>query len=289
MALTKAGKADEAKAVEERIKKIDTQVRSEPFAGRQGKSDRVVLVELFTGAQCPPCVAADLAFDALGKTFKPAEVVRLQYHLHIPGPDPLTNPDSEARAKFYGGAIEGTPTVLLNGRPGPGGGGSVFEAQDSYDAFSAALRALLDEPAKAKLKASAVQKGSKIEIVAEVADLDKPGEQVKLRLALVEETVNYTGGNKLSAHHHVVRALPGGAAGLVLKGKTGKQTALVDLDELRKDLKKYLEDFAREDKDNEFPSKERPLDLKNLRVIAFVQDDRSKEVLQAVQVEVRAE
>ena len=42
-----------------------------PFAGRKGKSDRAVLVELFTGAQCPPCVAADMAFDALPQTYKP--------------------------------------------------------------------------------------------------------------------------------------------------------------------------------------------------------------------------
>ena len=55
---------------------------------------RVVVVELFTGAECPPCVSADVAFDALLETYKPNEVVLLEYHLHIPGPDPLTNADS---------------------------------------------------------------------------------------------------------------------------------------------------------------------------------------------------
>ena len=29
-------------------------------------------------------------FDALAKTYKPSEVVLLQYHIHVPGPDPLT-------------------------------------------------------------------------------------------------------------------------------------------------------------------------------------------------------
>ena len=53
-------------------------------------------MELFTGAQCPPCVAADVAFDVLEKTYKPADLVLIQYHLHIPGPDPLTNAASEA-------------------------------------------------------------------------------------------------------------------------------------------------------------------------------------------------
>ena len=44
------------------------------------KNDRAVLVELFTGSQCPPCVAADLAFDTLAKTYKPADAILLEYH-----------------------------------------------------------------------------------------------------------------------------------------------------------------------------------------------------------------
>src|SRR5262245_27716729 len=121
-ALQKTDKAAEAKEVLARLDKLEAQadqeflkkvppLKVEAFAGRKAKSDRVVLVELFTGAQCPPCVAADLAFDALAKTYKPTEVVLLEYHLHIPGPDPLTNADSEARQKYYGDAIEGTPTI----------------------------------------------------------------------------------------------------------------------------------------------------------------------------------
>jgi hypothetical protein len=44
----------------------------EPFAGRRDPDgDRVVLVELFTGAQCGPCIPADIAFDALIAGYKP--------------------------------------------------------------------------------------------------------------------------------------------------------------------------------------------------------------------------
>ncbi len=59
----------------------------------EGKATRVVLMELFTGAQCPPCVAADVGFDALLESYKTSQVIGLQYHLHIPGPDPLDEPD----------------------------------------------------------------------------------------------------------------------------------------------------------------------------------------------------
>ena len=82
----------------------------------------------------------------------------------------------------------------------------------------------------------------------------------------------------------MVRALPGGADGFPIKEKTAKQTASVNLAELRKNLTSYLDDFS---KKAPFPNERRPLDLKRLKVVAFVQDDDSKEVLQAAQVDVK--
>jgi hypothetical protein len=285
-ALKAAGKADEAKEIEARIAKIETKITPEPYAGRKAKSDRVVLVELFTGAQCPPCVAADMAFDALGKAFKPSEVILLQYHLHVPGPDPLTNADTELRARFYGRAIQGTPTIFFNGKPGPQGGGSAFDAAEKYAEYVGLVEEDLETPAKAKIQLGAARKGAKIEIKAEVSDLAQTGEDVRLRLVLVEEEVKYEGGNKLPTHHHVVRSFPGGVDGLALKDKTGKKTVTVDLEEVRKGLKDYLDKYAEK---RPFPGKERPLELKKLFVVAFVQNDETGEILQAAQVEVKGE
>ncbi|HEY7426135.1 MAG TPA: hypothetical protein VH682_18030 [Gemmataceae bacterium] len=285
LALTKADKADEAKEVEARAKKIDLTIKPTPFAGRQGKSDRVVLVELFTGAECPPCVAADLAFDALGKAFKPSEVVRLQYHVHVPGPDPLTNPDSTKRFKFY--RLGGTPSLLLNGKEASPGGGGSSAGWEKYDEYKETLLPLLETPAAAKLKASATRKGDKINIDVTASDVQADSDDLRLRVVLVEEQIAYTGGNKLAEHHHVVRAFAGGVEGeKVAKGKPLTKTLTVDLDTVRKGLREYLD---KTDKDTPFPKKDRPLDLKNLRVVAFVQNDATREVLQAVQVEVPAE
>ncbi|HXG09121.1 MAG TPA: hypothetical protein VNK04_04970 [Gemmataceae bacterium] len=284
--LRRAGKTDEAKEAEARAAKVDISVRPEKFAGRKAIGGRTVLVELFTGAECPPCVAADLAFDALGKTYAPADVVLLQYHVHIPGPDPLTNPATLARLRYYGDDVEGTPTTLFNGKPSAEGGGSYDDAPAKYRQYRGIIEPLLEQPAAVKLKAGAVQKGNQIDITAEVSDLERPAETVRLRLALVEEQVNYAGGNGIKVHHHVVRAFPGGVEGLVIKEKNIRHTASVDLEELRKELRKYLDDAAKE---HGFPNAERPLDLKNLRVVAFIQNDQTKEVLQAVQVEVRGQ
>jgi hypothetical protein len=286
-ALKKAGKADEAKEVETRLEKVDISVKAEKYAGRQAKSNRAILVELFTGVQCAPCVAADLAFDGLGKTYKPSEIILLQYHVHIPGPDPLTNPDSEGRADFYGDTADHTPSILFNGRAVKADGGSFEEAPELYRGYRGILDELLEGPGKVQLKASATQKGNKIDISAEVTEVERPGEQMRLRFALVEEEVRYSGGNGLRVHHHVVRAFPGGVKGLAIKEKTAKQSVAVDLDQLRKDLGTYLTEFEKKDPDNKFPNPQRPLDLKNLRVVAFLQNDTSHEILQAVMVEVQ--
>src|SRR4029077_17937870 len=88
----------------------------------------------------------------------------------------------------------------------------------------------------------------------------------------------------LRFHHDVVRALPGGADGFPLKEKTAKQTATINLADLRKNLTSYLDDFG---KKVPFPNDRRPLDLKKVKVVAFVQDDDTKEVLQAAQVDVK--
>ena len=228
-ALKKAGKDQEAKEVEARLAKIPV-IKVIPYAGRKGKSDQPVLVELFTGAQCPPCVAADLAFDALGQSYKPTEVVLLQYHEHIPGPDPLTNPDTEARLKYYAKEVEGTPTVLFNGRSDAEGGGGLDDAQGKYTEYRDVLDVLLEKPGSAvKLTGSAVRKENTVKITATVSGLEEPGDKVRLRLALVEEQVEYTGQNKISSHHDVVRAMPGGPEGIVLKEKTVTETVTVDL------------------------------------------------------------
>jgi thiol-disulfide isomerase/thioredoxin len=295
-ALTRANKADEAKPYLAQLAKLEARDYAEyvktfpfkftPYAGRKGKSDRTVLVELFTGAECPPCVAVDLAFDGLMKTFKPTDVVLLQYHIHVPGPDPLTSPDGMKRTEeFYGDQIRGAPTVFVSGKLGPAGGGPASAAEKKYQGIREQIEAELEKPAAVKL-ALTVAKAEKGGYTAKatVSDLETPGEKVMLRFALAEERVRYTGGNGIRYHHMVVRSMPGGIKGFPLTNKSAEQTVSFDPNELKKELRKYLEDFARTEEP--FPRADRPLALKNLKLIAFVQNDATKEILQAVQVDV---
>ncbi|MCE9530473.1 MAG: hypothetical protein K8T89_04990 [Planctomycetes bacterium] len=292
--LKKAKKLDELKPIEARLVKLEARdyaeyakknppFKPEEFKGRKGKSDRVVLVELFTGAECPPCVAVDLAFDAMASTYKPNEVAFLQYHMHIPGPDPLTNKEGLERAEFYGPKIRGTPAIFFNGKKDDAGGGAAKDAKLKYATFREVVEEDLEKPAGAKIQLTASSTGGEISIKAAVSELANAGEKVTLRFVLTEERIRYTGGNGLRYHHNVVRALPGGAKGFPLAKKDSEHTATVNLTKLREDISKYLETFAKED---EFPNPDRPLALKNLRVVAFVQDDATGAVLQAAQVEI---
>lgn len=268
----------EARAYQEYAKTVFS-FRPTLFSGRKTPNNRAVLVELFTGAQCPPCVAADMAFDALQKSYKSSDVVLLQYHLHVPAPDPLTSPDSEARANYYNQEVGGTPVILFNGKAGDPPGGRAEDAEERYKEFRSALNPLLELAGKVELKASASRKDDVIEIAAEYAQKDVSARRLRLRLVLVEEVVQYAGRNGLRYHHQVVRAMPGSANGIAVTDKAGKHTETVDLGALRRQLSRYLDD-------QEFSRDKRPLNLRRLRIVAFVQSDESKEVLQAVQVNV---
>jgi hypothetical protein len=287
----KADKSADTKELVARIAKLDEVLDKEfaknaipfkpgTFAGRKGKSERVVLVELFTGAQCPPCVSADVAFDALLHTYQPSQVVLLQYHLHIPGPDPLTNKDSEKRGQFYG--IQGTPSLFVDGQAGPPMGGYKQHSKERYDAVMKVLSDALETEPQAKLKLAGELQGQQLAIQAEVADLKKKGEDIRLCFVLVEEVVRYAGSNGQRLHHHVVRGFPGGVNGMALTKDADKQTVKVSLADVTKALDEYLNDFSKKRK---YTFDDRPMDLKQLKLVAFIQDDASKEVLQAAQVD----
>lgn len=302
--LRKAKKEADAKEVEGRIAKLEPRdyaeyaktmppFKPDEFKGRKGKSDRAVLVELFTGVECAPCVSVDLAFDSLGRTYKPTEVVLLQYHAHIPGPDPLVSKDGAARMDFYNKKDDdkSTPQIFFNGKQdSTGGGREPRMAKIKYTAFRELIDDLLEKPAAVKLTATAAMKGNELTIKANVADLQKPGEKVALRFALAEERVRFQGGNGIRYHHSVVRAMPGGPKGFPLPKASAEQSVTVKLDEVRAANNKSLDDFAAELKKQgaDFSFTNRPMDLKNLKLVAFVQNDETNEVLQAVQIDVES-
>jgi hypothetical protein len=294
-ALQKGGKPDDAKEIQAQLAKLEERdfaeylkrrpFRPDVFEGRKSKSNRVVLVEVFTGAEHSASAAAIHALDALEMTYRPVEVALLNYHIHAQQPDPLTNADTMDRISFYKKQLESLPAAIFNGKVGGESGGPVSVARQKYAQFRDAIEPLLEQDAKAKLDLTAERKGNSVAIKATFADLAKTGEGIRLRLALTESQVRYPGGNGVRYHQHVVRMMPGGTKGYPLTKKAGDQSVTVNLDELRAKLVEYLDDFnANEAK---FTRADRPLNLKILRVVAMVQDDATGEIFQAAQVEVK--
>jgi hypothetical protein len=296
-ALIANNKTDKTKELDVVLNKIDADLDKEylatvpPFKpakyeGRKEEANQVAVMELFTGAQCPPCVAADVAFDALEKAYPHKDLVLIQYHMHIPGPDPLTNPSSIARWDYYrkhfATDIRGTPSTLFNGKPSAGGGGAMANAQKKYNDYTALINPILEKNTPVKVSGTASRSGDQIKIGVEVYGAE-PADGLKLRLILVEENIKYVGSNRLRFHHQVVRAMPGGPEGVDVKSKTFKHDLTADVSKIRGELNKYLDDYAAK---TPFPYPQRPLDLKHLKVIALVQNDKTAEILQAVQLDV---
>src|SRR5258706_7811427 len=125
-------KGDSSESLEEYLdnvyhKKYPNPIHGEAYTKTPGRTDRAVLAEVFTGAGCPPCVAADLAFDTALERYSRRDVVVLMYHQHIPRPDPMTNPATLARARFYN--VNGVHSYAIDGKLAAGGGRASYEEE----------------------------------------------------------------------------------------------------------------------------------------------------------------
>lgn len=280
LALEKSGKEADAKDVRARIEKL-VKIKPKAFAGRKGKSERVVLAELFTCSGMAQCSAAGLAYQTLETNILPKDVIFLEYHFPLEeGPDPLTSQAALTRARIY--RVQSVPILVLDGTPGPSVQGDEAEAQKRYEEIQTALIPQLEEAAGAKIKGSATRKDNKIDVKLEATDVTAKGESLALRAVLVEDTVEFKGADGVPVHHNVVVAFAGPAQGEKVKNKKASLTATVDLDVVKKDIKSFLDRALAES-----APKKLPFDFKKLRVIAFVQDDETGKVLQATQIDVK--
>ena len=239
--------------------------------------NRVVLCELFTGAACGPCVAADVAFADLLKTFAPSELIALQYHEHIPQPDPLANRDSEARFQFYFPERGGTPTFVIDGMPLQRGG-LLHQTGEVYQALRGAIDRFLKRKTSVRIQLAAQPKGSVVGVTADAEGSFAQNEPIRLRLALAEDRIFMRGQNGIREHEMVVRTFLGGPMGAELKDGKMHYEGSVDLKAIREQLNDQLS-AVEESQKMKFPA--RPLELSHLQLVAFVQNDQSREIYQA--------
>lgn len=247
-----------------------------------GTANRVVLCELFTGSQCPPCVSADVATGGVQKTYDRSQVIVLRYHEHIPGEDPLANEDSEARFfNYYNG--RGTPTLVLNGKQVDGPGGFLQQVSELYDRLRQEIDPLLAEKSPIAIMPKAHAEDGVLSISAEVSGLSEPSDDLRLRLALAEDDLEYVAPNGIRRHEMVVRAMPGGPAGIAPENGQFQFTESIKLADFRQRLFDYLTAY---EQGNGVKFSVKPLKLDKLHLVAFLQNDSTHEVLQTVVVPV---
>jgi tetratricopeptide (TPR) repeat protein len=268
------------------------------YEGTVPSGGRVVLAELFTGAECPPCVGADYAFDVLSNYYPRSAVAILEHHFHIPGPDPLTNNDTESRYKFYGQNF-GMPTVFINGTDKITGGGPQIVTKNRFTLYDRTIQKHFNasEPPVA-ISGSVDLKKDVVKVDLQIKTLNQQalaGKNAHLNIALVERSVDYEGGNGVAHHAFVVRKLVNGGEGIPLEMKEGSMSIskTIELKVVETEISAYLDEFA-EKNANRFRSSDgwraRPetMNRDNLAIVAWVQDVEGKEVLQALYQNVAA-
>ncbi len=264
-------------------KRFPNPVKVEDYTPGEKRSDRVVLAEVFTGSGCPPCASADIAFDAAMQRYNRKELAVIMYHQHIPRPDPMTNPDTQARNKSY--AVTGVPTYAIDGKKTVGGG-SRDMAPQTYGRFNPEIEGDLEKAAEAHFSAGANLTGNTVSVHVTVQNVQSEAKDLKLHIVLVEKELRFNGENGIRFHPMVVRAMGGPkAAGFDLAaGAPQSFTQSFDIDEISKALKTHLDTYEAGGHRGEpftFAEKKYQIDRADLALVIFVQEDKSKHVLQA--------
>ena len=264
-------------------KRFPNPVHAEAYKPTEKRSDRVVLAEVFTGSGCPPCAGADVAFDAAMERYARKDLAVVMYHVHVPRPDPMTTTETTARSKSYG--VRGVPTFAIDGKETMGGG-SRDSAPEIFEGFRKDLETDLETAAEAQVKIDAGLNGGTVKVSAAVDNVKSDSQDLKVQILLVEKEIRHLGENGIGFHPMVVRAF-GGEKGegyeIEANGK-GTFDASFDLEAIGKDIRKQLDDYEAKGHRGEsfkFSAKKDRIDRADLAVVVFVQDTKTRHVLQA--------
>jgi hypothetical protein len=227
-----------------------------------GQSQRMVLIEEGTNASCGPCAAQNPAFKTLLDA-NTTKVIPLKYQWYFPGYDPMHdhNP-TEANGRFdtyY--AQNGVPTAMIDGNV-PTFGGNPYDGapagftQDLIDTRYAV-------PASFDIDLTYSLTPETITVTATTTCTQAANGNFKLRIAVVEKQISFAtapGSNGETEFYSVMKKFLPNADGISMSGsyaagETFTTTQTWDLANI--------------------------YDINEVAVVAFIQNDANKEVMQS--------
>ncbi|HEY3927987.1 MAG TPA: hypothetical protein VGL89_06420 [Candidatus Koribacter sp.] len=267
-----------------------------PYHPDPQRSDRAVLLEIFTGAGCESCVSVDLSADAMLERYSRNELVTLFYQTSAPTDDPLSNKTVGLREDFYQ-THRSAPHTFIDGQEIQAEGES--EKTKEIDAkLMGIVDKNLDAAPAAQLHVDATRNGNQVHVKV-TGTSEKLPKTARLQIMLVEKEVDYSGENGLRYHPMVVRA---GAnrtddnTGYPVTASTISQDSDFDLDQVTADNLKWYDDYLTALRKRLPPSfeidgfkeKKNVMNWDKLAIVAFLQDDKTKQVLQSIYVPVQS-
>lgn len=227
-------------------------------AGVFAQSQRMVLLEHFTQASCPPCAT----YNPLVKQYfdnTSTNATSIKYQTSWPGTDPMNshNPgDVQTRVTYYG--VSGVPDVVIDGNVSQGNPGSLFaNGQSSTMDNRATVASDFDITVSHQFTGSSVDVTAVITATNSVANAN-----LKAHVVIVEKEIIFSsapGSNGETEFYNVMKAMLPTAAGTDLGDVWSNGTTEV-LQESWTMANVY--------------------DVSQLAAIVFVQDDATKEMMQ---------
>ena len=225
--------------------------------------NRLVLVEHFTQASCGPCASQNPALKTLLDA-NATKVVALKYQTSWPGVDPMNaaNPtEAAARVQYYG--VTGVPNSVMDGS-GPGSPGTIVTTSTINNRYNTAAPLNITASHQWTAGYDSIQIGVFVANAGSATVASGAAGSLKLHVAVIEEEVNYPsapGSNGETTFYQVMRKMVPDASGTTMTDSwTSGQTQMFVF---KVAAPSYL------------------ANLNKVAVVAFIQDNSNKSVLNA--------
>ena len=230
---------------------------------------RVALIEELTSSTCPPCASLNAQFDplleSLDVNMDGGDVAAIKYQMNWPSPgtDPSYNPDGATRRTYYG--TSGIPEVWIDGKP-------MTQGTAAEITGAAAVPAFVD------IDLNVTRTGMEVDVEATVTSYAAWTGSYKLHIAAVEKEYAYPGSTtSQDEFHFAMRKMMPNGSGSNLTSMTSGGTQTIS------------ESYTFEETPGVNPTQNSYKlweSLDDVIIVAFVQNNTTKEVLQAAFVNV---